>query len=180
MMATSTESGNATTEMMVVRVFIKNRNRMITTNIAPSMSECCMLEIELLMKLLCRKVSVEITTSSGRVCFISSRQAMMLSVSRLVSTFGCLVIVTSTAGFAFSEPTPRIGVLAPTFTVAMSLISTVPDASLFTTEAAISLRFEVLMLPLMVYSLPYSYKMPPPALLLMPCVASSTCCSDTP
>ena len=52
MIATSTDSGSATTEMSVVRVFMRNKNRIITTNNAPSMSEFCMLSIELLMKLL--------------------------------------------------------------------------------------------------------------------------------
>ena len=143
-------------DMKVVRTFMRKMKSTIATQIPPSRSDWRMLPIELLIKSLCRKVSVEIFRSLGRVFFISSRAATTLSVIVLVSALGCLVTVSSTAGLAFSEARPSFGDLVPSCTPATSESSTVPRSSERTTVLAMSVRLVVLMFPLMIYSLPYS------------------------
>ena len=48
--ATSNDKGNATSDIMVVRTFIKKKKSTIITKIAPSNRAFCMLEIELSIK----------------------------------------------------------------------------------------------------------------------------------
>jgi len=118
--AISMESGKAMSEIRVVRAFIRKKNSTITTKMAPSNKDFWMLLMELLMKRDCRKMSVEMRTSAGRVFCSSCMEASSLSVSSSVLVFGCLVTVTSTAGLPFSEARPNLGALAPICTSAMS------------------------------------------------------------
>ena len=69
--ATSKERGKATREMIVVRKFIRKKNRTMMTNRAPSKRAFWMLSMELLIKRDWRNISVEICTSVGSV-FCSS------------------------------------------------------------------------------------------------------------
>ena len=91
-MVIKTDNGSATKDIIVVLKFIKKMNNIITTNIAPSMRECSILFMELLIKRLCLNVSVDIFTSCGKLFLSSSRDDMILSVSSLVSEFGCFVV----------------------------------------------------------------------------------------
>ena len=93
--------------------FIRKKNNTTITKTAPSSKASWMLWIELLIKRDCLKMSVETSTSSGKVLRSSWIEASSLSVSSRVLVPGCLVTVTSTAGLPFSEATPNLGVLAP-------------------------------------------------------------------
>ena len=111
--AINIDKGRATREMIVVRKFIRKKNNTTITKTAPSSKASWMLWIELLIKRDCLKMSVETSTSSGKVLRSSWIEASSLSVSSRVLVPGCLVTVTSTAGLPFSEATPNLGVLAP-------------------------------------------------------------------
>ena len=156
-METSRESGMATKEMAVVLTFIKKRKSTTMTKRLPSTKLFFTLLMELSMKRLCRKMSVEMCTSAGRLFWRSARLASSFSVSSRVLVFGCFVTVMRTAGFAFSDAKPSFGLLPPIWTVAMSRsrTGTLPGNDL-TTPFASSSAFAVDKTPRIMYSLLYS------------------------
>ncbi len=155
-MATNNESGSATNEMTVVRKFIRKKNSTTITNSAPSNSACCILWIELLIKRDWRKISVEIRTSAGSVFCKSCMEASSLSVNSRVLVAGCLVTVTNTAGFAFSEASPNLGALLPIRMSAISESMTGISLTVLTTAFPNSSVWVVAITPCTMYSLPYS------------------------
>ena len=148
--------GSATSETIVVRRFIRKKNSTIITIKAPSSNDSWRLLTELAMNSLWRKISVDTVTSGGRVECNAASSESIFSVSPMVPTAGCLVTVRSTAGSVFTDATPNLGSLAPSFTWAISASVIVPDASDLTTVFAISSVSDVLTLPFMIYSLPNS------------------------
>ena len=161
-METNSESGKATSEMIVVRTFIRKRKRTMITKKLPSNKLSFTLLIELSMKRLWRKISVETCTSFGKFFCKSAMTASSFSVSSIVLVFGCLVTVTRTAGFVRSEARPNFGCLPPTFTVAISSRRIgVLSGVMATTPLASSSAFVVVKTPRIIYSLEYSYKTPP-------------------
>ena len=155
-METNKERGKATSEITVVRIFIRNRNRTITTKKLPSNRLFFTLLIELSIKRLWRNMSVETCTSAGRFFCKSAIIASNFSVKSIVLVFGCLVTVINTAGFARSEAVPSFGLLLPIFTVAIFSNKTGKSPTIFTTPFPISSAFAVERTPLMMYSLSYS------------------------
>ena len=154
--------------MTVVRTLARNRNRTMTTKIPPSNNDFCTLPMELSMKRLCLKMSVLTFTSGGRFFCRSFREVSNLSVSSRVLVAGCLVTVSSTAGFPRSEAVPSFGSLAPMRTSAMSSSRTgtpgveageadevSPSCSLTAVLASCSTR-SVEITPRTMYSFPYS------------------------
>ena len=119
-METNNESGNVTNEISVVRTFARNRNRTITTKIPPSKSDFFTLPIELSIKRLWRKMSVDTFTSGGRFFWRSFNEVSNLSVNSSVLVAGCLVTVISTAGLPRSEAVPSFGAFGPMVTFAIS------------------------------------------------------------
>ncbi len=100
--AINIDKGRATREMIVVRKFIRKKEQHHNhKKTAPSSKASWMLWIELLIKRDCLKMSVETSTSSGKVLRSSWIEASSLSVSSRVLVPGCLVTVTSTAGLPF-------------------------------------------------------------------------------
>ena len=154
--ATSKERGKATREMIVVRKFIRKKNRTMMTNRAPSKRAFWMLSMELLIKRDWRNISVEICTSVGSVFCSSCKEASSLSVNSSVLVEGCLVTVTKTAGFPFSEATPSFGVLAPICTVAISEMRIGTSLTVLTTALPNSSVWVVDSTPCIIYSFPYS------------------------
>ena len=132
-METSSERGSVTSEMTVVRTLARNRNKTMTTKMPPSKSDFFTLLMELSMKRLWRKMSVDTFTSGGRFFCRSFSEASSLSVSSNVLVEGCLVTVISTAGFPLSEAVPSLGAFGPIRTSAMSSSSTGALLMLFTT-----------------------------------------------
>ena len=155
-METNRERGRATSEITVVRIFIRKRKRTITTKKLPSNRLFFTLLIELSMKRLWRKISVETCTSDGKFFCKSATIASSLSVRSIVLVFGCLVTVISTAGLARSEAVPSFGLLPPIFTVATFSKRTGKSPTVFTTPFPISSALAVERTPRMMYSLSYS------------------------
>ena len=149
------ESGMVTNEMTVVRTFIRNRNNTITTKMAPSKRALFTLPIELSMKRDWRNKSVAISTSAGRLFFISSSAASMRAVSARVFVAGCLVTVIITAGSPRCDARPNFGALLPIFTSAISSSFTGTRSTVLTTAFAICSTSSVSSTPRMIYSLPY-------------------------
>ena len=155
-METSSESGSVTREISVVRTLAKNRKSTMTTKIPPSKRDFFTLPIELSIKRLWRKISVETLTSAGKFFCKSCREASNLSVSSSVLVAGCLVTVMSTAGLPRSEAVPSFGALGPTFTSAMSSSVTGKLFTVFTTALPSSSTLVVESTPRTIYSLPNS------------------------
>ena len=120
MMETNKANGKATKEMTVVRTFIKKRKSTITTKTLPSKRLRFTLLMELSMKRLWRKISVETCTSAGKFFCRSATIPSNFSVNSSVLVSGCFVTVISTAGFVRSEAKPNFGLLPPICTVAIS------------------------------------------------------------
>ena len=148
--------GSVTSEMTVVRTLARNRKRTITTKIPPSNSDFFTLPIELSMKRLWRKISVDTFTSAGRFFCKSFKEASNLSVSSSVLVAGCLVTVSNTAGFPRSEAVPNFGALGPIATSAISSSNTGTPLILFTTAFPNWSALSVESTPRTMYSLPYS------------------------
>ena len=132
-METISEMGSVTSEIIVVRTFARNRKSTITTKIPPSNNDFFTFPMELSIKRLWRKISVETFTSAGRFFCKSFKEASSLSVSSSVLVEGCLVTVSNTAGFPRSEAVPNFGAFAPMATSAISSNSTGTVLILFTT-----------------------------------------------
>ena len=143
-------------DIIVVRTFARKRNSTITTNSAPSYSECSTLVIELSMNLDWRKASVLTCTSAGKFFSKSFKASSKRSVSSMVPVPGCLVTVSRTAGFPFSDARPKRGSCAPTCTSATFPRVTASPLTVFTTTSAICLTSSVDTTPRTMYSLPYS------------------------
>ena len=166
--ATRSDNGSAISEMTVVRKFIRKMNRMMMTNIAPSISDFWMLSIELSMNRDWRKMSVETWMSDGRLSRISSSVLSRFSVSSSEFVLGCLVTVISTAAFPRSEAIPKRGNLAPTRTSATSSSMTgMPSGDVRMTALPICFGSVVERMPRTMYSLPYWFRIPPFALRLI-------------
>ncbi len=179
-MVISNDSGIDTSEISVVRPFCKKTNSTRITNNAPSQSDCLMLPIEPLIKLAWRNMSVDTCTSAGSCERISSIALSKWSVSSSVPVLGCLVTVSSTAGFPCTDATPRRGVCAPIATVATCSKRTVPPAMVGTAVCPSSSISLVESAPRMMYSLPYSYSTPPDAFWFMLRTAVNRSSSATP
>ncbi len=149
------DSGSATTDISVVRRFMRKKKSTIITKSAPSSRLRCRLLMELSIKSLWRKMSVETRTSAGSVAPIEARASSISSVSCMVPVPGCLVTVIITAGSASTLATPIRGRRPPSSTEAMSPSVTVPPASERTTACAIASQSEVLISALTMYSFPY-------------------------
>ena len=117
---TKSDNGMVTKEMMVVRTLAKNKNSTITTKSAPSRSESFTLSIELWIKRDWRNTSVDTWTFAGKSFCKSSIALSNTSVNSMVPVLGCLVTVSNTAGFPFSEATPNLGLSEPIFISATS------------------------------------------------------------
>ena len=147
--------GRAVTEMRVVRRFIRKKNSTTITNSAPSSSASCRLDIDVSMKSLWRKMSVDTCTSAGRVRAMSAISRSMASVSDRVPAPCCLVTVMSTAGWPLTDAVPRRGRAPPTLTSATSATVMKPPAGSARTTVAPSSSAEVLLSsPLTMYSWP--------------------------
>ena len=173
-MATNRDRGRATSEMIVVRTFIRKKKSTTTTKMAPSNRASCMLDMELSIKRDWRNMSEEIFTSEGNVFCRSTMAWSSLSVSSSVFVFGCFVMVTSTAGFALSEARPNLGSFGPICTVAMSDRRTGMLFTVFITPLPISSTSFVAKRPCTIYSLPYSYRIPPVEFWFMLSTTAST------
>ncbi len=151
------ESGMETSEITVVRQFIRNMNSTMITKIAPSIKDCFTLSNELSMKRDWRNIRELTLTSAGRLAFSSSKALSSLPVSASVLVLGCFVTVSSTAGFPSLEATPRTGVFGPmrTSATASSVIGS-PFSDVLTTAFFISSKSLVDRRPRTIYSLPYS------------------------
>ena len=168
-METTSDRGRVTSEIMVVRTLARKRNSTMTTKIPPSMSDFCTLPIELSIKRLWRKMSVETFTSGGRFFCKSFSEASSLAVSSRVLVAGCFVTVSSTAGLPRSEARPNLGVCAPMRTSATSsnkigsdellplpLVACSSSLVALTTVFPSNSVFVVAVSPRTMYSLPYS------------------------
>ena len=153
--ATRNEMGIVTSEMTVVRTLARNIIRMITTKMAPSMSDFCTLSMLLSMKSAWRKMSVEICTSEGRVCLRSSSARSRCFVRSMVLVLGCFVTVRSTADWARSLATPSFGDWLPIFMSATSARVTTLSPFFFTMLVPSFSTSLVEVMPRMMYSLPY-------------------------
>ena len=163
--------------MTVVRTLARKRISTMTTKIPPSTSDFFTLPMELSMKRLWRKMSVETCTSGGRFFCKSFSEASSLAVRSRVLVAGCLVTVSSTAGLPRSEARPNLGVCAPMRTSATSSSKTGSDELRATSDELLPLPlvacsssleadlttvlpsnsvFVVAVSPRTMYSLPYS------------------------
>ncbi|CCY36416.1 unknown [Tannerella sp. CAG:118] len=158
---TNNDRGRATNEIIVVLRFIRNRNNTIITKNAPSNNDFCILSIELSMKRDCLNTSFEICTSGGIDFCKSIIDASNALVKSNVLVFGCLVTVTKTAGFPFSEANPNLGALFPICIVAISSNRIGTLFSIFTIDLESSSVLLVDSIPRTIYSFPNSYKIPP-------------------
>ena len=151
------ESGMETSEITVVRQFIRNMNSTMITKIAPSIKDCFTLSNELSMKRDWRNIRELTLTSAGRLVFSSSNALSSLPVRASVLVLGCFVTVSSTAGFPSLEATPSTGVFGPmrTSATASSVIGS-PFSEVFTTAFFSSSISLVDRRPRTIYSLPYS------------------------
>ena len=177
---TITDKGMAVSEMIVVRVFIKKKKSTITTKIAPSKRALCTLFIELLIKCDCLKILVDTFTSAGKFFCSSASASSIFLVSSIVPVLGCFLTVISTAGCASTEAIPNLGALSEIITSATSDSTTGLPSIRFTTAKPISSVSVVVMSPRTMYSLPYSYMIPPLALLFILRDAANTSSSVTP
>ena len=96
--AARSDKGMVTSDMTVVRTFIRKIKRTTTTNTAPSTRAFFTLSILLSMKRDWRYTSVERRTSAGRVFSKSSSVRSISAVRSRVLVLGCLVTVIITAG----------------------------------------------------------------------------------
>ena len=128
-----------------------------------------------------RKIWELIRTSEGMVVAMSASSRSSLAVRSSEEVFGCLVTGMMTAGLPSLEATPSTGVLGPIVTSAMaSSVTGRPFSLVFTTAFFISSMSLVDRTPRTMYSLPYSYRVPPGAFWFMPLTASITSSMDTP
>ena len=166
------ESGIETSEIRVVLQFIRNMNRTRTTKIPPSTRDFLTLLIDPSMKRDCRKISELTLTSEGSLVLMSSRALSRFLVSSRLLVAGCFVTVRMTACLPSFEASPRTGVFGPIFTSAIaSKVTGLPFFEVLTTAFFISSISEVERTPRTMYSLPYSYKVPPAAFWFMPLTA---------
>ena len=91
------DRGIAVTDIIVVRIFIKNINNTIMTKIAPSKRDVCKFDMDALIKSPCRNMSVLILTSVGKDFWISIMRLSTLSVISRVLADYCFVTVNKTA-----------------------------------------------------------------------------------
>ena len=154
--ATNRDKGRATSEMIVVRTFIKKKKRTIITKTDPSNKAFWILLIELSINRDWRNMSVETCTSAGRVFCSSCKETSNFSVNSSVFVDGCLVTVIKTAGLPFSEASPSLGALAPIRTSATSEIKSGTSLMVLITALPISSGWVVAITPWTMYSLPYS------------------------
>ena len=162
-MATRIDKGMVTSEIRVVRAFIRKINRMITTKTAPSISDRRMLPIELSINRDCRKISVATCTSRGIVFCNSAMEASSFRVRSSVLVCGCFVTVSNTAGLARCDATPSFGIFAPIRTSATSPSKSGTSPTRFNTAFERASTSLVEITPRMMYSFPYSYNTPPDA-----------------
>ena len=119
-------------------------------------------------------------TSAGIFFCNSSIEESSFSVRSRVLVLGCLVTVSKTAGLARTEAVPNLGALSPIFTSATSPINTGTPSTRFTTALAIASTSVVATAPRTMYSLPYSYKIPPLAFRFISRAALRTSSNVTP
>ena len=172
------ESGIAVSVMSVVRKLSRNRNRMITTMIAPSRIACSTLAMAALMKLPCLKSGV-IFTSGGKPFCRSARAFSTWAVKLIVSAPGCFCTERMTAGAPFTPASPRITCL-PNFTSATSFKRIGTPLRVSTTALAISSMFVVRPMLRMSASWFAPSRNPPAVLTCDFSAASITCLRVTP
>ena len=119
----TSDSGIAVRVMKVVRKFIKNRNRMMSTSTAPMTSASPTLKMPRSIKFLSRNRSELITMSAGSEDSTLANAAAMSSVKARVSTWGCFTTVKTAPGRPLMLPSPRLNA-APSATRATSSSST--------------------------------------------------------
>ena len=135
--ATTSESGMASTEMLVARTSPRKRKRITTTRMAPSRRASITFATARRMKLDWRKSSVWRRMPSGSVRWIASSSPSMRSVSSKVLAPGCFCTESTTPDVAFTEPSPTFGA-APIATSATWPSSTGTPSWTVTTVCAIS------------------------------------------
>ena len=97
-MPASSESGMASAEMAVVRTLPRNRNRMISTRIAPSRRAAVTFSIATSMKSAWRKFSFSMVTPSGRLRASRASAWSIWRVRASVLAPGCFWTLRMTAG----------------------------------------------------------------------------------
>ena len=97
--------------------------------------------------------------------------ASIFSVSSKVFVLGCFATVIIIAGLDFKEPSPIFGIAPPIFTSATSSIFIGTLFTVLITVFPISWVLFDLPIPLMIYSLPNSFKKPPEELRLLSSLA---------
>ena len=95
---TTNDSGIAVSVITVVRRLSRNRNRTITTRIAPSRNASSTLLTEAAMKLACRNSTLTSTSAGSAVPRASARTRSTAAVSATVSAPGCFWTLRITAG----------------------------------------------------------------------------------
>ena len=111
------DKGMAVRVIMVVRKLSKNKNRIITTRINPSLRASSTFFSELTIKFFCWKILGFSFTSLGSVLCNSKRAFSTSSVNWTVLAPGCFSTVKITAGLALILASPRLSA-EPNFTSA--------------------------------------------------------------
>ena len=135
--ATASDSGMATTEMIVVRKFQRKKNRMMMTRRAPSRRAAMTLWTASEMKSACRKMARFTWMPEGSWAWMRSSSSSRRSVNSSVFSPGCFKIDRITAGSAFTDAVPKRG-RGPISTCATSRRSTGTSPRIATTVVPMS------------------------------------------
>lgn len=106
----SSESGRVISEIIVVCMLVRNRNKMMIIKILFLKRDFFILLMELLMKWFWWKILVDIFIFGGRFFWRFCNEVFSLLVNFRVLVVGCLVMVISMVGFFFFEVVFSLGV----------------------------------------------------------------------
>ena len=173
----SSESGMALRLITAARQFIKNSTITTDTITTPCSSDSLTLRMAVSMKLLWRNV-VWISTSAGRVRLSSPKRRSTAPVTVGVSTSGCLVTISTSAGLPLKLASPRLSA-APRFTSARVESSTGCPCSLCTAVSARSLTWVIWARGRISRSCPPPIRKPPGLVAMAAPTPSITACSET-
>jgi hypothetical protein len=173
----SKESGMALRLITAARQFIRNSTITTDTITTPNSSDSLTLRMALSMKLPCRKVCWT-CTSAGRVRLRSASRRSTARVTVGVSTSGCLVTISTTAGLPLKLASPRLRA-APRFTSARVESSTGCPCALRTAVSARSLTWVIWARGRISRSWPPPIRKPPGLVAIAAPTPSITAWSDT-
>ena len=173
----SSESGMALRLITAARQFIRNSTITTDTITTPCSSDSLTLRMALSMKLLWRKVCWT-CTSAGRVRLSSARRRSTARVTVGVSTSGCLVTISTTAGWPLKLASPRLRA-APRCTFARVERSTGWPCSLRTAASARSPTSVIWARGRIKRSWPPPIRKPPALVAIAEPTPSITACSET-